>query len=270
MANEHSLTQWWGSADLSWDSLWTVTIVLAAVLFLWFVGLAALAYGTRAGFVTPAAASQELGAETPALAHLVANRWECTEEAAEATFMDLAARGYLEIRGVGQGPEQAVCNVKDPWPPDLSPYERTVMSRVEQVAVSGSVPLPALAHGSPEAAEWWLRGFRSQVIDHARSLGISRSRISTTARVGLVSAAVVPSLIVGIVAARSFYHFLFVTLGLGVFALLSASAWWIKGERDTELGRQVAARWLGMREYLELHPSFTEMAPTGVVMWGRY
>lgn len=258
------------SFSVSWSTVLQVVGTAAAVSVAWFVLLGLLAYRTKAGFVVPAPASQELGAETPALAHLLANRWECGEDAAEATFMDMAARGYIAIERVGPEPEQAVCTVEDPWPPDLTPYERTVMNRIQQVTVGSSTPLPALAHGSPQAAELWLRSFRAEVIAHARQLGLSRSRISTTTRVGLVSLALLPGGVTAIVAAKSFGHPAFALLGLIIYWLLASSVGRLRGERDTEAGREAAGRWLGMREYLRLHPSFAELPPAAVTMWQRY
>jgi hypothetical protein len=263
-------TGWLEGIDLSWEALLPVAATSVGAVAAWCVLLGLVAYRTRAGFVTRAAASQELGAETPALAHLVTNRWECGEEAAEATLVDMAARGYLDISPVGPAPEQAVCTVQDPWPPDLTPYERTVMSRVERVAGNGAVPLAALAHGSPGEAEFWFRDFRAQVVQHARSMGLSRSRVSTGVRVALVSAALVPSGVIAGVAAASFGHAAFALLGLLAYVFLARSVWWVRGERDTEAGRQAASRWLGMRAYLELHPSFAELPPTAITLWHRY
>jgi len=258
------------SFDVSWSAVLHVAEAAAAVSVAWFVLLGLLAYRTKAGFVAAAPAGQELGAETPALAHLLANRWECGEEAAEATFMDMAARGYIAIERVGPEPEQAVCTVKNPWPADLTPYERTVMNRIQQVTVGSSTPLPALAHGSPQAAELWLRSFRAEVIAHARELGLSRSRISTLTRIGLVSLALLPGGVTAVVAAKSFGHPAFALIGLILYGLLASSVGRLRGERDTAAGREAASRWLGMREYLRLHPSFAELPPAAVTMWQRY
>ncbi|MGH3545134.1 MAG: DUF2207 family protein [Mycobacteriales bacterium] len=270
MPTQETARDWLGSTDLTWGALLQLGIGSTAAIAGWFVLLGVVAYRSRAGFVTSAAASQELGAETPALAHLVTHRWECGEEAAEATLVDLAARGYLAITRTGPEPEQAVCSVVDPYPPDLTPYEQTVMSRVERVAGSGAAPLAALAHGSPAEAAFWLRSFQAEVIADARAAGLSRSRVSTSLRAALVSVALIPGVEIGVIAAATLRHPVFAVLGLLVYGLLARSVWWVQGERDTEAGREAAARWLGMRDYLELHPSFAELGPTAITLWHRY
>lgn len=268
---EYQAAGWLNSIDLSPASITTFIAVLAGAFAAWFLVLGLLAWRTRAGFIAPAPASQELWDEPPAIAHLLTNRWEIQEEAAEATFVDLAARGYLEITRMGPEPENAVVAIKDPYPADLTPYERLVFDRVQQVTVgSTTTPLPALAHGSPAAARLWLTGFRRSVTEHARVLGLSRSRVSITTRIGLTVLAFVGGVVTAATATNLFGHPGFGILGLAVAATQIWSISWLQGERDTEAGREAAARWLGMRQYLELHPSFAELPPAAVVMWGRY
>ena len=59
-------------------------------------GLALLA--TRPRGVQPAPATPDLGPEPPAVASLLASGWDLTEDAAEATLLDLGARRFIEFR----------------------------------------------------------------------------------------------------------------------------------------------------------------------------
>ena len=43
-----------------------------------------------------------------------------------------------------------------------------------------------------------------------------------------------------------------------------------RGERDTAAGRAVAARWLGVRNWLRGHPQFADLPPASVAVWDRY
>ena len=54
---------------------------------------------TRPLPLRPDPPTQDLpGDEPPALVNLLVNQWTVTEDGAESTFLDLAARGYLELR----------------------------------------------------------------------------------------------------------------------------------------------------------------------------
>jgi hypothetical protein len=44
----------------------------------------------------------------------------------------------------------------------------------------------------------------------------------------------------------------------------------VGGERDTAAGRAVAARWLGVRDWLAAHESFADPPPAAVTVWDRY
>src|SRR5215211_5305450 len=54
--------------------------------------------------------TMDLGPEPPAVANMLANRWKPTPEAVPATLLDLAARGYLELRQVAPG--QFECRIR--------------------------------------------------------------------------------------------------------------------------------------------------------------
>src|SRR5438105_15932931 len=92
------------------------------------VGAWLLLYGlvlllTRPARPEPAPATQDLpGGEPPAVVSLLAGYWELSEDAAESTLIDLAARKYLEFRQPGNDPMQTTIHVRDAHPPGLTPY----------------------------------------------------------------------------------------------------------------------------------------------------
>lgn len=59
-------------------------------------------------------------------------------------------------------------------------------------------------------------------------------------------------------------------IGSLVFGLLALLAKGPAGECDTPYGRQVAAQWLGVRDWLRDHPEFGDLPPAAVAVWGRY
>src|SRR4051794_40161134 len=90
-------------------------------------------------------ANPDLGDEPPAIVSLLANGWDVTEDAAEATLLDLAARGYFEVRQPGNDPRATTIHPLPPPPDDrLTTYEARVVNRVGALAVGGVVPLTAL------------------------------------------------------------------------------------------------------------------------------
>ncbi|MGW0506001.1 DUF2207 family protein [Micromonospora sp. NPDC003241] len=251
------------------------------------VGLGALAgwlllYGvvrwvTRPATVSPAPATPDLGAEPPAVVNLLVNRWSLTEDAAEATLLDLAARGFVEVRQPGADPMQSTLHLPASSPDEtgLRPYERLVLDRVRGLAVDGVLPLTALTFRDETRARAWNRRLRGQVIADARAAGLSRRRFGPRVTGLLVGAALAAAVVVGLAALHhASWHptsgnHAFIA-GIAVFVLLSTLAGASPGERDTALGRQVAARWLGVRDWLRGHEEFDELPPAAVAIWDRY
>src|SRR5947199_7976382 len=127
---------------------------VAGYLILYLLALAA----TRPARPDPAPATQDLpGQEPPAVVSLLAGRWELSEDAAESTLVDLAARRYLEFRQPANDPMQTTVHVRDPHPAGLTPYERMIFDRVAQLTVGGVVPLPALTFRDAGAAKGFER-----------------------------------------------------------------------------------------------------------------
>src|SRR2546429_9715109 len=90
------------------------TVSVGAWLLLY--GLALLF--TRPARPEPAPATQDLpGNEPPAVVSLLAGYWELSEDAAESTLIDLAARRYLGLRRPGTDPVTTQRHARDPQPP---------------------------------------------------------------------------------------------------------------------------------------------------------
>src|SRR5262245_49095486 len=96
----------------------------AAGVAVWF-GLLALALCvTRPADVQPAPATQDFGGdEPPAVVSLLVNRWEITEDAAESTLLDLAARRYIEFRQPANDPMHTTIHVRTGDESVLTQYE---------------------------------------------------------------------------------------------------------------------------------------------------
>ncbi|GAA3769567.1 hypothetical protein GCM10022225_65430 [Plantactinospora mayteni] len=229
--------------------------------------------------VTPSAApaSMELpGPESPAVVSLLVNRWSITVDAAESTLLDLAARGYLELRQAGPDPRDSTVHPTG-RSDGLNSYERQVLDRVTERAVGGVVPLTALAFADEKRAANWSGSLGRAVIAEARQRGLTRRRFPRS----LATALGVLGGIAGLGVAAGAYHYLSRTgdtdrwegVAVAFFVtttILSTVAGRNMGERDTPQGRAVAARWLGLRGWLAGHEAFADLPPAAVTVWGRY
>jgi hypothetical protein len=258
--------------------------VAAWVLLLWFVVV-----HTRPAAMGRAAASQDLGGdESPALVSLFANRWRLTVDAVESTLLDLAARGHVELRQLGDDPRQTTIHVVDPQPdgrevpPDLArrkgpvqltDYERQVNDRVRSLAKGGVLPITALTFRDEGEAKSWTQGFNRAVLHEARVKGLSRARLSPGLKRLLSLAALVPA------GAAALWAGPFddedpagamISVGFVVWLALSLVVARFPGERDTEAGREAARRWAGLRRRLADDDAFGALPPSAVAVWDRY
>ena len=257
------------------------TLVLPVVLGAgavagWFALYSVVLLATRPARPDPTPATQDLpGSEPPAVVSLLAGYWELSEDAAESTLIDLAARRYLEFRQPGNDPMQTTVHVRNPDPTGLLPYERRILDRVTGLAVGGVVPLPALTFRDPGQAAAFDKRLRAEVIADARARGLSRRRLGPALLALLSGAALVAGLIVGGAVALGTRHShdpvrpaLFgwlITAGV-----LSGIAHRSHGERDTDAGRAAAARWLGVKAWLRNTAAFADLPPAAVAVWDRY
>ena len=250
--------------------LWAVVVLLAAAGG-WALLLMGLTTATRPRPVKPGPAGLELGAESPALVNLLTNGWRMTEDALAATLLDLAARDMIDLVQQGPEPERTICVIREPAAPDLTPYERRVYDRVAGLAAGGVVPVQALARGTRSQAQKWWRGFRREVIVDAQARGLSRNRFGAGVKTLFSFASLFPAAAVGIVVFEASDE------GDGVWGasfltwlLLTGYAASRDRQRDTPAGREVAARWLGLREHLGRNEVFDTLPPAAVAIWDRY
>ncbi|MEV4629440.1 hypothetical protein AB0J90_24570 [Micromonospora sp. NPDC049523] len=230
-----------------------------ACVALFVAGRAVIRLRTRPAPVTAGAATMNLpGPESPAVVSLLVNRWRSTVDAAESSLLDLAARGHVELRQTGPDPRHATVHPTGRDPAELDAYERQVLDRVVERAVDGVVPLTALGFADADRSADWTARLGQAVIAAARRLGLSRPRFSPAAINGLRVLGLFASVGITLGAAhymvRSMdgYH-----LAFGVLLISALLLWNIasgqRGERHTSAGREAAARWLGVRDWIAGH-----------------
>jgi hypothetical protein len=258
-----------------------VAIVLA--LGLWVLLLMAVLTWTRPADVDPLPANADFPDDLPpAVVSFLANRWRLNEDAAEATLLDLAARHWIELRQPGNDPTQTTVHMlptpAGPAGQPLTDYEEQVLRHVRDQAVDDVVPVTALTFRDLGRANIWTHRLHATVIEDARERGLTRRRFSP----GLVSllsgAALLPAglLALAMLSFRTPDGDVGGNLSLGGFAglilftALTGIAGRPRGERDTPLGREVAARWLGLRTFLRNDEAFAELPPAAVAVWDRY
>ncbi|GAB6901357.1 hypothetical protein JCM9957A_44470 [Kineosporia succinea] len=242
---------------------------VAISLGLWAAAYAYMLRSTRPSSVEPEAATQELpGSEPPAVVSLLANDWRITEDAAESTLLDLAARRRLEFRQPANDPKQTTVHLAaTTGDQPLTPYEQQVLDLVTSVAYEGGAPVSALTFRDRAAATAWRRSFGDAVVAEARARGLSRRRFSQRLLVVLIAGSVLPAGAVYAALWGTGYGRWGALLTLGVLYLVAARP---LGERDTAAGRVVARRWLAVREFLRGDEAFAELPPAAVTVWDRY
>jgi hypothetical protein len=232
---------------------------------------------TRPARPPDAPATPDLGEEPPAVVSLLANRWRLNEDAAESTLLDLAARHLIELRQPGNDPMQTTIHVRPvEVPPDLSPYEHRVLSRIRGLAVNGVIPVTALTFRNERQARSWNRRLRREVVTDARARGLSRARFGHAVVSVLVAVAAVSAAGLAVAVARNQLRAddgdagAVVATGFFGFVALAGIAMSQRSERDTPAGRDAAARWQGVRAWLRGHEEFAELPPASVAVWDRY
>ena len=109
------------------------------------------------------------------------------------------------------------------------------------------------------------------MVDDAHARGLARDRWSGPVKASLRTAGLVPAGL-GVLYANAADGLDFGTIGAGlvIWAVLISSIELLVDQRDTPAGREAAARWLGVREYLGRNEVFPRLPPASVAIWDRY
>ena len=226
----------------------------------------------------PGPETSDLGPERPAIANLLANRCRVTTAAAAATLIDLAARRHLELFEIGPG--HTGVRVRAERVDPLTDYEEQVLDLVRRHAVGGSAPLEAIQLDEAGAASWRHR-FADAVQSDAKEQGLLRNRwtradflvlgcLAALALVFLASALFVAHVEQkpdrnGDHFDRETWFFIAAAVWFGIMVVLGR----LRSIRYSTAGEAAAARWLGVKRYLQHDESFGDLPPAGVVIWDR-
>jgi Predicted membrane protein (DUF2207) len=206
------------------------------------------------------------GDEPPAVVSLLAGRLDKTGFG--ATLVDLAARGWFEIRAHagsadsvggrlprsqqspgGWGPAgpfaPAMCVVTARTPNgSLTPFERRVVAHVAlRAGARGEVPAPALSDGFGGGEDDFMSAFRGEVDAEARLRGLTRPWLSARRIALLCLTLLVPVVLVLVAGAVTHEHAaLFYAAGLYVVGCLVAIGVGTS-RRNSAAGRAALDRW---------------------------
>jgi Predicted membrane protein (DUF2207) len=226
----------------------------------------------------PGPETSELGPEPPAIANLLVNRCNVTSSAAAATLIDLAARRHLELFEIG--PDHFA--VRLPSAPDdpLTDYEEQVLALVREKATGGSAPLEAIQLDESQASSWRDR-FSKTVVADARSRGLLRGRWTRIdwAVFGALTAVALVAVAGGLYLARveekgkgsndGFDRETWFVVAFFAWLLIMALLRRLRSIRYAPDGEAAAARWLGVKRFLQHDPQFGDTPPAGVAIWDR-
>jgi hypothetical protein len=242
--------------------------------------VAVLVVWTRAKSPKAEPAGLEVGGdEPPAVVNLLTNGWKVRGEAVSATLVDLAARGALDIEQTA--PEHYVVRVKAA-PSDLTGYERDVYDLVRDIASPDVVPFEALTCGTEAETARFHKAFDKAVVRDARARGLSRPRWSPAMHLLVSVAALAPAALAsGAVMSLPDQStssssnddnpvLAFLGLAVVVWGALLTLFGYLRAERETAKGMEVAGRWLGLAENLRADGTFPDLPPTSVKVWDRY
>jgi hypothetical protein len=263
----------WTTAAVTWGVLAIVALVAYLLL------LAMLAAYTRPR--VPAAGPPVMdvpGDEPPAIAAFLVNAWQVPRAAVPATLIDLAARRLLTIEEVG--PDDFNVRVRNAQLPLLTDYERRVYEHVRQLAdARGVVPCRALTTGPSDQSRAWWNGFRKEVRTDARRRGLSRNRWRGWESIVFALAAAIPATLGFVSLTLAFDEMKshgskndsgWVYVPIVVWFVLISIPFALRADRETPLGSEIAARWMGLAQYLRDDASFADYPVAAVAIWQRY
>ena len=218
--------------------------------------------------IDPGPATMDLGPEPPAVVNHIIHR-RLTADAVPATLLDLAARGWAEVFAPHQGATMVRLRGIGPGDADpLTAYEQQLLDAVRQVAGTEDLPAERLAAALNPSTPWFWTRFRMSVSRDSKARGLVRrprvARIALTADIApfvlCVGLALIDPGLLG--------------LGIPLLFVLWPLAWYLAirkaPDQLTPEGRAVAARWLGVRTFVEGTGSLDDLPPAAVAVWDRY
>lgn len=252
-----------------------LAVATAAAAAGWFIVLGLLALATRPDLPAAAAKSMTVGRETPAVAGFLVGRWRVPRSATTATLLDLATGGHLGIDDLGDG--TVVRLRRRQVSGTLRPYEQQVLDLVRDKAAGDVVPVPALSPGDDAASLRWWRQFEKEVVADATAAGLARPRWTAGQLAALTGLAGIPAVLAGALvlalggSGDGDGDWTFpIAAAAAVWIALVAVVRWVRASRDTPAGRDAAAGWLGLRDYLAEDETFPDLPPSAVLVWERY
>ena len=237
--------------------------VASGATILWLLLLGILRFVRQPRQPAPGPTTQDLGAESPAVAGMLVTDFAVGRQAVAATVFDLAARRAVDVEESATGAYQL--RVRDRDPGALTAYEQRVLDLLRDRADKGVVPSGALTTGASDVSKRWWKGFRGEVIDEAQSRGLSRDiwDRGTLTMLAVIGAGAAPLWWWTFRDVRA--AIVYVLAVLVVVAALKEG----RRQRDTASGRDAAARWLGVRRF-HRQGAFEDLPPTAVTIWERH
>ena len=254
-----------------------LVVAVAAALIL--VGMLRL---TRLSKIRPAGATMELRQEPPAVVDLLTGGFTVEDDAVPATVVDLASRGWFSIEDYG---DETIIRTRSTRPTgdSLQPYEERVLAHIEHHAIDGVVPTRVLTTGRKQMSKRWFKHFAHDVVRHAQQLGLCTRRWGWKQIAGawvLAGLAAVPTMLVVDTAGESpnvadwaSLGNLLTGLAFVVAAAVLGGALWVSrfgAQRDTPAGVEVAAHWLGVRDFYRDTGEFESKSAASVAIWDRH
>ncbi|GAA0710594.1 DUF2207 domain-containing protein [Dactylosporangium roseum] len=262
---------------MDWPPLLQFSVPLTLVV--WVVFAVVALWRSRSRLPEPGATRAEPpGDEPPAVVSLMVNRWRADEDAIDSTLLDLAARGFLELRQPGEDPAETAVRLRKGDGRSLTLYEQQILDRVHRLSTNGEASLRSLAFGSWSEARRWRGAFYRTVIEEARNRGLSVRRLSRKTSRSLLLGAVVPAVLMWVtwfwVAAELGANLADQISGatlaaIGVFILLYLVVDFGWSDQTTPAGLAATEGWLAYRAHLVAVDGVADLAPADVASWGR-
>jgi hypothetical protein len=210
------------------------------------------------------------------------HRCKVTTAAAAAALIDLAARGHLELFGVG--PERVVVRVTPARAEPLADYEHQVLDLVRAKATGGSAPLEAVEL-ERASSERWRADFADAVVADADARRLLRARWARADWLAFGVLAGLALLLLGLALAIADLNAPEPVNAAGArddeigwwFVALAGVAWFgvmsvirkLGSRRYSTAGLAATAHWLGVQRFLQHDAAFAEAPASAVAIWDR-